>query len=379
MTVRSGIHLVAVWNPSYANNAMEEHLAVLIEHAERSSDDDTYVWWGKVRSPNRQQPQKHLDEMRALDTSLESRGEDGLQLYLTDYRSLWVADVFGIHEGDLPAEEAAHVPGYYKETGLNCDFWFQIADARRLVSDDLLGVIEALKLLRNVHYNDRPVSLYGGMVDLPLFVTRPDGRRFFDVDERGQLTGGRLWAQFDAQEGSGTAAMERELRENMLGEVAWSVLESTARTFIATGERLYRDHRSDPAFDFAPVLNSFSKALEVQVNAVLRRALPKIPHAARLAKLESHTVDLSTHRSLSLGELARAIGGERELNHALSKVLENGAWFTGSLPSILDELREVRNPGTHSLRIDGRTAGRWRDRLLGVGAMGIFVELGRTT
>jgi hypothetical protein len=26
-----------------------------------------------------------------------------------------------------------------------------------------------------------------------------------------------------------------------------------ARTFIATGERIYREHRSDAAFDFAPV------------------------------------------------------------------------------------------------------------------------------
>ena len=41
-------------------------------------------------------------------------------------------------------------------------------------------MIAELKVLRNVHYNDRPVSLFGGMVDLPLIVTRPDGRRFFD-------------------------------------------------------------------------------------------------------------------------------------------------------------------------------------------------------
>jgi hypothetical protein len=355
---------------------MEEHLAVLIAHAERANDDDAYVWWGKVRSPNRQQPQKHLDEMRALDASLETRGDDGLQLYLTDYRSLWVADVFGIQEGDLPAKESAHVPAYYADEKLNCDFWFQIADARRLVADDLLAVIEELKLLRKVHYNERPVSLYGGMVDLPLFVTRPDGRRYFDEAERDQLTGGRLWAQFDAQEGSGTAAMERELRENVLGETTWAALEPSARIFIATGERLYRDHRHDPAFDFAPVLNSFAKALEVQVNALLRAALPKIPAPARLAKLESQTVDLSKHRPLSLGELARAIGGERELNVALTKVLGN--WFTSSLPPILDELRELRNPGAHSARIDARTAGGWRDRLLGVGAMGVFVELARS-
>jgi len=36
-------------------------------------------------------------------------------------------------------------------------------------------VIEQLRQLRNVRYHDQRVSLYGGMVDLPLVVTRPDG------------------------------------------------------------------------------------------------------------------------------------------------------------------------------------------------------------
>ena len=37
-------------------------------------------------------------------------------------------------------------------------------------------MIAELKLLRNPEYHDRPVSLYGGMVDLPLIVVRPDGK-----------------------------------------------------------------------------------------------------------------------------------------------------------------------------------------------------------
>ena len=42
-------HLVTVWNPSYAEDAMEQHLAVLLERA-KPRPDDAYVWWGKVRS-----------------------------------------------------------------------------------------------------------------------------------------------------------------------------------------------------------------------------------------------------------------------------------------------------------------------------------------
>jgi hypothetical protein len=54
-------HLVAVWNPSYAVDAMEEHLRILIDWFERFCKkevdwDDVYVWWARLRSANRLEP-----------------------------------------------------------------------------------------------------------------------------------------------------------------------------------------------------------------------------------------------------------------------------------------------------------------------------------
>ncbi len=375
-------HLVTVWNPSYAVNAMEQHLAVLLDladHVDRDalSEDALYVWWGKVRSPNRQAPQAHLDELRAVAREIADGTRDETQLYLTDYQSLYVGDVDGIVEGDLPPRERRHVPAYYAAGDLSCDFWFRLRDIRRLVTDDMRAVIEELKQLRNVHYHDRPVSLFGGMVDLPLFVTRPDGKRFFDEAEREAQTDGALWAEFDAESGAGVAAMERDLRENLLGEAAWNALEPTTRVFIATAEKLLREHRTDPAFDFGPVMTSFSKALEVQVNAVLRRALVKVPPSSRRVNLDGRTVDIAEQRALGLGQLVSAIARERDLNAALTSALVHGAWFTGSLPAILDDFRGARNEGTHESRVDRATAERWRNRLLGVGCAGDFVELAK--
>jgi hypothetical protein len=373
-------HLVAVWNPSYAANAMDEHLRVLRDWARRCSDetgaseDDVYVWWGKVKSSNRQQPLANRTDVLGVADQLED-GE--IQLYLTDYSSLYVGELFEVIGDELPEFEREHAPAYYRDDDLRCDFWFRLGDIRRLVVDDTLGVVEELKKLRNVHYNDRPVSIYGGMVNLPLVVTRPDGARFFALDERDALAGGRLWAEFDAELGSGIARTERELRENRFGEALWYSLEPAARIFIATGEKLYREHRTDPAFDFAPVLTSFAKAIEVQANSLLRRALPKVSPAARLANVKGRTVDLTEHHALTLGELARAIGGERELNEGLGRVLEDGRWIRDSFPAIATELAEVRNPGAHSAVIDRATAARWRDRLVGVGCEGDLVALAK--
>jgi len=371
-------HLVTVWNPSYADDAMEQHLAVLLDRARNKalSPDDHYVWWGKVRSENRLQPQGHQDDILAIGSAIEADADDAgeVQLYLTDYRSLYVADIAEI-SATLDDDQQGAVPAYYARRNLLCDFWFLLADIRLLVADDLPGVIAELRALRNVHYHDKPVSLYGGIVDLPLVVTRPDGQRYFDLDERNAVTDGRLWAEWDAEQGSGVAAMERDLRENLFGEQAWRGLEASARRFIATGEKLFREHRGDPAFDFGPVVGSFAKALEVQCRAVLRRALAKASPDARKVNLNGETVDLLHARTLTLGQIARVLATEQRIADAATAARADKGWFAGQLSPILAAFTEVRNAGVHEARVDRATATEWRNRLLGIGGEGVFLRI----
>ena len=320
---RAEHHLVTVWNPSYAADAMEQHLGLLLHLAgeydkKAISDEQLYVWWGKVRSPNRQGPQANAEDIRRIAKELDAGERDEVQLYITDYQSLYVGDVDLIREGDPGEGESAHMPAYYGQDRLAFDFSFRLRDIRRLVTRDMPEVIAELKELRNVHYNDRPVSLFGGMVDLPLIVTRPDGRRFFDDAERDALTDGALWAEFDAEHASAVGALERDLRLNLLGDTTWSRLEPEVRVFIAQAEKTFREHRDDPAFDFGPVIVGLGTALERQTNATLAAALRSgVPVNARRVNIDGQTVDLLGFRALTLGELARVLGGEWQLGTAL--------------------------------------------------------------
>ena len=86
-------HLLTVWNPSYASDAMDEHLRVLLHWAGEwkkgeANQDDVYVWWGKIRSPNRKGPLPHQDAITTIDEQVQAGTET--HLYLTDYRSLYV-------------------------------------------------------------------------------------------------------------------------------------------------------------------------------------------------------------------------------------------------------------------------------------------------
>jgi hypothetical protein len=360
---------------------MDEHLAVLLRQAAaqrtHATDDDPYVWWGRVHSINRRSDLPHLESIRAIESSLDAEDAPETHLYLTDYRSLYVAQLAEIHRGPLRQSETDHVPAYYATDRLACDFWFKLWDIRRLVVDDLPETIEQLKKLRNVHYHDQPVSLYGGMVNLPLVVTRPDALTFFEPDERDLATDDDLWAQFDASIGAQVASVERSLRFDLLGEMAWNAFDPTVRSFIATAEKIYRDHRSDLAFDFSSVLGSFSKALEVHVGGLLRAACAKMPPLIRRMNVDGKSVDLAQERALSLQSLIHALGRDEERRKVLVDSLVNGQWLTGPFVAVLGQFREVRNAGIHEKRIDESTARQWRNSLLGVGTEGHLVQLAK--
>jgi hypothetical protein len=378
-------HLVGVWNPAYAVDAMDATISLLLrtvsdERRAGGDFDDAYVWWGKVRSSNRQKPLPHLPEILALEEPLRTDTRAETHLYLTDYRSLYVGHVGEITADDLLSDddEADRIPAFYRENGFHCDCWFRLLDIRRIVLDDTLSVVEELKKLRNTHYNDRPVSIYGGMVDLPLIVTRSDDACYFDPAVREALTDGHLWVEFDAAR-SGIGRMEQELRENLLGDVVWAGLDPAARSFIASAETLFRAHRHDAAFDFAVVTVELAKAFEVQVNATLRMALAKVPERERRANVDGKSVDVATASLWSLGTLAKLLSNEEWLSKALKARLARpgGEWFTASLPPILKELADLRNPAAHTARVDREAATTLRNRLLGVGGGGVINDLGR--
>lgn len=347
-------HLVTVWNPSYAADALEAHLRVLLDWDARATaggDDDVYVWWGKVRSGQRQQPMPHLADILALGKDADADPSESREthLYLTDYRSLYVADISHITTTDPRDNDATHVPSYYARSALNCDCWFMLRDIRVLVRNDLEGVAAELSLLRNTRYHDRPVSMYGGMVDLPLLVSRPDGRCYFDDRERELLTDGALWARFDAEHG-GVGALEAALRDDHFGARAWNALDASARRFLATAECTMREQRRDPAADLSSVLVGYGKAIEAQVNELLRVAMRGAPDVARRVKLKDAT-------------------------RLLRKVLENGAWLTGDFATVIDAFADARNPAAHGSALDRETVVMWRNRLLGVGAESVVGKL----
>jgi len=377
-------HLLTVWNPSYSGDALDAHLAVLLDWAQRrdvgeAEADDVYVWWGRIRSKNREGRLPHHELVLTVDG--QAVGGTETHLYLTDYRSLYVAELAEVTDDDVREAEGelAHMPDYYE--GYAVDFWFRLFDVRRLVIDDTPAVIEELRPLRNTAYHDRPVSLYGGVVDLPLVVFRdPEVSWFAD---REALTEGRLWAERAAAHRSESQLMSRELRDNLFGRELWPRLTSATRTFLASAEAVFRARRDDAAFDISGVAVEYAKAVEAELNALvfpaLRRALRSKAPADREIRVDARPLDLGgTVPHQTLGALRHMLEREGVVQSGLRQQLPHDhAWILGLLPKQLARLTDLRNASAHTESVRSTELDQVRREVLGIGEEGMLAKLVR--
>ena len=360
---------------------MMEHLRILLRRAEQHRAgtlkfDDVYVWWGKVRSPNRQQKMKHLDSVISLDH--QAGGETETHLYLTDYRSLyvgWMGEVTVDDVGSDPDERDA-MPPYYGD--YKCDCWFKLWDIRRIVDDDTPAVVEELKKLRNVNYNDRPVSLYGGMVDLPLITRRQSDANWFS--DREVLLDGALWVERDSENREETRRMEKELRDNLFGPRVWAGLSPATRAFLSAAEAVFRARRDDPGFDFSGPLMHYAKAVEVEVNVRLFEQLRKHysgrPAGDRLITLDGNSVDLASCGHMTLGTLRLLIEKRSEVREPFEKLgVQMRNYWLGVLPNQIQKIITHRNSAAHAGKIGVREADECRSTILGIGQVGLLHNL----
>jgi hypothetical protein len=380
-------HLLTLWNPSYAEDALDAHLRVLLRWAERSRDpadaaspeEDVYVWWAKIRSPRRDGELPHAAEIAALQSQIDDDVET--HLYLTDY-SLYVGQLGEVTADAVLEEEgeAEHAPSYYR--GREADFWFRLWDLRRLVADDTPGVIDALGRLLNTRYHDRPVSLYGGMVELPLIVTRDDGGRWFA--DRDLLTSGRLWAERDADLRVDTQRLARELPDNLFGRDVWASFETATRTFLASAEAVFRARRDDPAFDFSGPALEYAKAVETELNALLfprlRKRLEGAAPRVREVTVDGRRLDLGRlvpHQSL--GTILYLLEKDATVGRTLGQAFPHdvAGWLRSRAPLELRGIAELRNPAAHSEVVDRDRCTRVRDGVLGIGCEGLLVQVAR--
>lgn len=372
-------HLLEVWDPIEGSEHLQAHSLVLLDavrrfRSGRCTEDDVYVWWGHDcgggAAPDRDQLEAVLRV--PVEPSRDDPGPETL-LYLTDFSSLYVAHVGEITREDVTSRRSASVPRIYRRNKMRCEVWYRLWDMRRIVDQDTQGVARQLRELK-IANSERPLALRGGIPKAPFVVTSDREDRYFEPAIRKQFIEDKFWVEFDSTR-IDVGAVERDLRNNHFGNEAWNTYSPLARTFIATAERLWRDHSTDPMFDISVVLLELAKAVEVRVNEILKRAMQKAPPKLRSTNIDGRSVDVAGDQTLTLKEVARFIGSDHEVFKFLTERLTKGDWFARQLGPVISDLAEWRNAAAHGSEVEWSTVAQWRAQLMGIGCHGHLMQL----
>ena len=141
-------NLIILYNPYYEKDVIEQHLKVLIENQK--------VAFGKVRSKLKNIEHNFQDDLENIYKSVDE--SNYLQLFLTDYSSIYVAKVVKITNEDL----YDLAPSYYKEKNLEVETWFLIEDICEIVRNDFEKTRdEILANFTALNFGNHTYGVYG--------------------------------------------------------------------------------------------------------------------------------------------------------------------------------------------------------------------------
>ena len=241
---------------------MEQHVDVLLNY---ESQTFATVAFGKIRSKLRDY--EHPYEQKLQEIYSSATEENYLQLFLTDYSSVYVAKVVEVlSDGCLNM-----APAYYKEKGLDVENWFVISDIRRIFHNDFEQVRDnILGNLTTPNFDDHHYAIYGNKYVYPLVVNMDNPIDFFEIDNEDF----RYFTEIYKSEKS--LATKRLLIDYRFGETVFYALHPNTQDALISAEIEFHENREDPLYDFSAVVIKLSKAFEKEIYLFMRELFIKL-------------------------------------------------------------------------------------------------------
>lgn len=393
--------LLILYNPYYQSNVIEEHLAVLKTHGQ--------VAFGKVRSKlkdkfgnlsvqnanfslnlganskqnlnlsseNSALASENLNAPKNLQTSslqalqilLESSNSPFLQLFLTDYASLYVAKVVKIAEN---ADESI-IPSYYKDKKLSVEGFFIIEDLRELVRDDFVSVRdEYLANFTTPDYDNHTYALYGNAYVYPLIIEQKQHLAYFESDERHFL---QLFksAEFLHQ--------KQVLADYTFGKQYLYAMNPDSFDNLIYAELEFHACKGDRLYDFSSVVLKYAKCFESECYLLIKRLI------SVLSQRDESILSLTFTQMGKSFEVRSLLTNKAMLgtyNHLIDSLLkahikehlsDEFVNVCRKLSKQIAFIQRVRNPAAHTECTSFEQANNLRARLVGVATQSVLVMM----
>ena len=254
-----------------------------------------------LEQPTSKQPTLEQPTLEALVRQVSA--DSPLQLFLTDYASLFVAKVTHIVASeDLSEQERGELesitPSYYTKAGLNVELWFIIEDMRELVRNDFVRVRESLASFTTPHNGNHTYALYGNTYTYPLIVQSKREAWYFRAFEEGGALESRQDSKKDskgldsstypkAQDFKAGAlphyhsifkseeqiTLRERLIDYMLGERVAGLLDVDCMDNLVSAELEYQANKGNPLYDSTGIVMWYARTFELELSSFVRELL----------------------------------------------------------------------------------------------------------
>lgn len=345
-------NLLILFNPYYEPHVIDKHIEILKEKGS--------VAFGKVKSKlNTHQP-FNLASYSTVSPS------NPLQLFLTDYSTLFVAKVTQI----TSKLHNVSAPSYYEQKGLEIEAWFIIEDMRELVHENFETTRDHyLSGFTTPAYGNHTYAIYGNQYQYPLVIEMKEEINYFPQDE--DIYYPNIYKSEKFQK------TKSNLIHYCFGEHSQRLHPNSFENLIFA-EMEFDENRENKLYDFSGVAIKYGKAVEYEAYLLFRAlffSLAKIKkeileikfevqgRAYTIADLQSFKPNLGTYKFL--------------LSHPLiTQTLEESKiqWISNKLANSLGIVQKFRNFSAHEGKISLEEIIDLREKILGIGPIQILPD-----
>lgn len=357
-------NLIILFNPYYQNDVIEQHLKVLKENGQ--------VAFGKVRSKLKTIEHQFEDKLHEIYESIDEKNY--LQLFLTDYNSIYVVKVVKITSFD----KSSLAPSYYKEKNLDVEKWYIISDMRQIVKDDFEKVRDDIfSNFKVPNYDNHSYAIYGNSYVYPLHVTMKEEIDYFQSEDENF----RYYTNmFKSQK---YLEIKQSLIKYSFGSVYTNQMHPNSIDNIISAELEYDENIDDPLYDFSSVVVKYSKTIEQEVYLFSKAlfgylidknsSLSTIPYSVQgkdyiLEDILTHKPNLGTYKFLIKNNaIASSIDTylEKNLKFFITKKF---TWH-------INTLQAIRNETVHGSAPKPQEVKELRSKIIGVANESMLIDL----
>lgn len=357
-------NLIILYNPYYQKNVIEQHLEIL--------QDRGTVAFGKIRSALRNY--EPIDEKELEDIYQAVSIKTPMQLFLTDYNSMYVANVISISN---QVNNLIKTPNYYEK--LDVEKWFIFDDLRLLALNDFETIRDRiLSNFKAINYNNHTYAIYGNKYVYPMQITMKEEINYFEKDNEDFKYFTNI---FKSNE-------QVQMKENLInftfGEKKFYSLSPDTQDNVINAEVEYHQNKQNPLYDYGTVVVKYSKAVELELYKFMKLVIENLIYLDKsianfgyqlqgtdyvLEDILKQKPNFGTYKYIIKADEIKNSINTNIINYRLKIFIFNDLIY------YIGILQKIRNESVHGSVTSKDECDEVRKNILGIGKSGMLSDL----